>query len=451
MSIPTSLDTLTSGLASIARLSFGIEANPLSTSMTTTADKMDATSLGVRVRELYDIESSRECRMVRERITELDLVVDRVIPAASNSRALVDLTRNFSSVVGGGVIEAGTPCMLVSESAEGGGDLVEKKLVGSGDILTYFDQTFGSRSDLAPPVAAEEDGGGKLTEILNKAKEFVNDVGSYIPNILRYGKGQRVADCAILPDTPRPSKPLILYSYEGNQFCRLVREVLTEIDVTYELRSAGKGSPRRAELAEISGGSTQCPFLVDPNTGSQISESKDIIQYLYNNYAKWSPPSELLQSIESIYAPVGKPLFAFLAPLQAGNYKEDSQEYDLAIQSAKSSINTEIESNAVVIYTYELSPFSTEAKKLLDSLEISYKEISLGLEWIPGLIAEGGAEKRAALGLMTGQTSLPHVFVAGESIGGLFSGNSGLIPLLEKGALLDMVEKAESPVETTSV
>lgn len=73
----------------------------------------------------------------------------------------------------------------------------------------------------------------------------------------------------------------MLYSYEGNQFCRLVREVLSELDLPYELRSAGKGSTRRSELAEITGGSTQCPLLIDPNTDTKMAESKDIVKYLY--------------------------------------------------------------------------------------------------------------------------------------------------------------------------
>ena len=77
---------------------------------------------------------------------------------------------------------------------------------------------------------------------------------------------------------------------------------------------------------------------------------------------------------------------------------------------------------------------------LLKSSKISYKEISLGKEWIPGLITQ--PNKRMALLEMTGQSSLPHVFVGGTSIGGLFSGSPGLVPALEKGALMSMIEDA---------
>ena len=105
-------------------------------------------------------------------------------------------------------------------------------------------------------------------------------------------------------------------------------------------------------------------------------------------------------------------------------------------------IEAAIRASPVVVYTYGLSPFSSECKALLDSLSIAYTEMSLGQEWIPGLIRPGGAATRAALLKMTGQSSLPHIFVGGKSIGGLFSGTPGLLPALEAGTLKKMVEEA---------
>ena len=100
------------------------------------------------------------------------------------------------------------------------------------------------------------------------------------------------------PRTPAPAAPaaapaklLELYSYDGNQFCRLVREALCELDIPYVLRSAGKGSPRRAALEALAG-SSQCPYLVDPNTGAALGESADIVDYLRTTYgAAAAPPS----------------------------------------------------------------------------------------------------------------------------------------------------------------
>jgi hypothetical protein len=46
---------------------------------------------------------------------------------------------------------------------------------------------------------------------------------------------------------------------------------------------------------------------------------------------------------------------------------------------------------------------------------------------------------------MTGQSSLPHIFVGGKPIGGLFSGEPGLIPALREGKFLEWVQEAISP------
>ena len=94
----------------------------------------------------------------------------------------------------------------------------------------------------------------------------------------------------VLPPPPPP--PLALptrcptptLSDDGNQFCRLVREALTELDLPYTLVSVGKESPRRADLAALSGRST-APYLVDANTGVAMGESADICAYLYREYS----------------------------------------------------------------------------------------------------------------------------------------------------------------------
>jgi glutathione S-transferase len=139
----------------------------------------------------------------------------------------------------------------------------------------------------------------------------------------------------------------------GNQFCRLVREVFTELDLVYELKSAGKLSPRRNELADITGGSSQCPYLIDPNTGIKMAESKDIIQYLYKTYALFTPPDELLQSASRIMGFLA-PLFKVLAPLQAGSYKDNKFEYESELSESKAAIHDEIASSQVVICEFAL-------------------------------------------------------------------------------------------------
>ena len=45
---------------------------------------------------------------------------------------------------------------------------------------------------------------------------------------------------------------------------------------------------------------------------------------------------------------------------------------------------------------------------------------------------------------MTGQSSLPHIFIGGESIGGLSTGTPGLAALLESGELEAKLKKAKA-------
>ena len=436
-SIPNPLDTLTSGLASIFRLPRGV------TAMETPPTPDGQLDLLPRFVQLWDIENSPDCRAVRELLTELDVVVERVIPAASNSRVFVDSSYEYA------LPPAATIPRLEIEASNGD----EYVLSGKEEIVDYLKSLQEAQKQLAkerPPQNTDEedpyedDSPTELDLAKEKALEVWGVVGNIVATAMRIGRGSQVSPPARLDviDVPRPEQPLVLYSYEGNQFCRLVREVLTELDIVYELRSAGKESPRRSELAYITGGSTQCPYLLDPNTNVDMAESKDIIEYLYQNYARWTPPNELLEWASGSVMPLLKPLFQFLTPLQAGSKQEDTVAYQQEMQQARKTVEQTIQSNPVVVYTYEWSPFCTEATALLDRLDVSDKQVSLGKEWIPGLIDPEGAQIRAALLEMTGQSSLPHVFVGGKSIGGLFSGTPGMIPLLQQGKLETMAETA---------
>jgi len=326
-SVPNSLDTLTSGLASIARIKHGVSIDSKGISMNGPGAKFLP-----KIKKLYDIENSRECRVVRERITELDLVVENIIPACDNSRAMKASAGSIT-----------VPTLVVESKDE------EITLEGSETILAFLDNEFklkpiaAAEKDIANEAQDEEDVAGDL---LSKA----DDVLSFVPGILRAGRGSKVCGAASSSlAVPRPEKPLVLYSYEGNQFCRLVREVLTELDIVYELRSAGKGSPRREELASITGGSSQCPYLIDPNTGIKMPGSKDIIKYLYKTYADFIPPSELLKSVSDVVTPLLKPVYKAIAPLQAGSSRENEFEYKSELAEAKAKIFEEIASAPVVI------------------------------------------------------------------------------------------------------
>ena len=92
-----------------------------------------------------------------------------------------------------------------------------------------------------------------------------------------------------------------------------------------------------------------------------------------------------------------------------------------------------------VIYTYGLSPFSTEAVALLEAKGAKFEVKELGPEWF--LLGPQASVKRAELEAMTGQSSLPHVFIGGEHVGGLATG-PGIATLDENGELDGLLESA---------
>nr|XP_009623172.1 uncharacterized protein LOC104114425 [Nicotiana tomentosiformis] len=81
-----------------------------------------------------------------------------------------------------------------------------------------------------------------------------------------------------------PPKPLEIWAYEPSPFCKVVREVLVELELPHILHSCARGSPKRQVLYERVG-HFQVPYLEDPNTGVQMFESADIVDYLQATYA----------------------------------------------------------------------------------------------------------------------------------------------------------------------
>ncbi|CAN1277372.1 hypothetical protein LINPERPRIM_LOCUS16304 [Linum perenne] len=81
-----------------------------------------------------------------------------------------------------------------------------------------------------------------------------------------------------------PPQPLEIWAYEGSPFCKLVREVLVELELPHIYRSCARGSPKRQILYDKTG-TFQAPYLEDPNTGVQMYESAEIIEYLTATYA----------------------------------------------------------------------------------------------------------------------------------------------------------------------
>ncbi len=122
---------------------------------------------------------------------------------------------------------------------------------------------------------------------------------STLATIARGGRGIRVRP------SRAPAKPLELFSFEASPYSRLVREVLSELELPYVLRSTGKGHWKdlgppgvRDKLHKSAKDTTrnrktladrtrrvQLPYLIDPNSGKEMFESEAILQYLQETYA----------------------------------------------------------------------------------------------------------------------------------------------------------------------
>ena len=137
--------------------------------------------------------------------------------------------------------------------------------------------------------------------------------------------------------------------------------------------------------------------------------------------------------------PLLGPVFSLEADLQAiifnlGTYDADAVQAD---------ISKTIKSAPVVIYSYGLSPFSTEAIAVLESTGARFENVQLGLEWFA--LGPKASATRVQLRKMYGQGSLPHIFIGGEWVGGLATGaNGGLSGLVERGELMPMLKKARA-------
>jgi len=200
--------------------------------------------------KLYDIEGDPECRRVREALTMLDL--DAIILPCPRGGTRY---REEAFKLGG---KERFP-FLVDENTD-------KNLYGAKNILPYLFKMYGDR---------------KIPFVLRHP--FVGFT-SFLASLVRLFRGVRKARHikGIKIDDPTTIE---LYSYEAAPPCKLVREVLTELEIPYWLHNVGKRSLQRKKFVERSG-RMMVPYLADNNNDVNLFESRDIIAYLYDTYGQ---------------------------------------------------------------------------------------------------------------------------------------------------------------------
>ncbi len=212
------------------------------------ASGMSVGSPGARPAEplvLYEFENCPFCRKVREALSDLDLEAHVLPCPKKGTRFRPELVKRGGKAMFPYLVDPNT----------------DVEMYESDDIVAYLYEHYGKG---APPLGLRL---GPLTLL-----------GAQLASATRGTKGVRVE-----PSRP-PEAPLELWSFEASPFCRIVREKLCSLEIPYLLHNVAKGSPRREAFVKQSG-RMQVPWLRDPNTGTELFESADILAYLDRVYA----------------------------------------------------------------------------------------------------------------------------------------------------------------------
>jgi glutathione S-transferase len=227
------LDVATSYLATLARVPAGMLVG----------------ELGPRPEkplELYEFEACPYCRKVREALTMLDLQA-MIYPCPKKG------PRFRKQVVAKGG-KAQFPYLVDPNTGE--------EMYESDDIVAYLYDNYGN---------------GRVPIFLSLGR--LTTLSASFASAYRLGRGREYRPARA------PKKPLELYSFELSPYSRLAREALCELEIPYLLHNVGKKSPSRPDFEKRSG-KVMVPYLVDPNTDTEMFESADIVAYLERTYAK---------------------------------------------------------------------------------------------------------------------------------------------------------------------
>lgn len=165
--------------------------------------------------------------------------------------------------------------------------------------------------------------------------------------------GKRLNERSTTLPSDRAKEPIVMYEYEGSPYCKKVREALSVLDCDVLFKPCPQGSEAfRAESKRL--GATTYPFMVDPNTGTSMGESDDIIEYLFKTYGGETKIPLLLKR--------DSPLTNFTAYAAAV-----SRLKALRARPAK-----KIPEKPLELWTYEISPFSKLVREALTELCIPH-------------------------------------------------------------------------------
>lgn len=240
-------------------------------------------------------------------------------------------------------------------------------------------------------------------------------LGSVASSTLEAWRGTRV-----IHQAQQPPKYLQLYDMEGSPYCRFVREAFTALGLDVQILPCPKGGKRFRPEAKRLGGKRQFPLLIDPNTGTTLYESADIVNYLFATYGQGKTPGPYHRG------PV-RPAFSALATVARGLRGIQARPARTPAQELQ-------------LWSFESSPYSRLVRERLTELELPYVLHNLGKEqWAdmgpavmrvkPGPYVPKAGGKREALLARLGRVQVPY----------LEDPNTGT-QLFESRAIIDYLE-----------
>lgn len=228
-----------------------------------------------KVIQLYDMEGCPFCRRVREVFTLLNLDFE-VYPCPKDGTRFRPVATEIIKSIGGTVQ---FPLLLDQNTGV--------TLQESQDIIDYLFKEYGQtgRTPAKWQRLSKQPIIGTLASGVRSMRGLKADASNH----------KKAA----------PSAMLELWSFEASPYTRLVRERLCELEIPFVIHNVAKerwqdmgpavlrlkpgpyvpvaGGKREKELPKMQG-RLQVPYLVDANTGIQMFESKDIIEYLNRTY-----------------------------------------------------------------------------------------------------------------------------------------------------------------------
>lgn len=189
---------------------------------------------------LYDMESSPSCKRVREMLNLLDITYE-VRPCFEDT-----------------VTDYPVPFIVDPN--------VDSTIVGDDDIISHLLEKYGPNPDLFDRKA--------LWPIEFRSFALAT---AQIAAQLRGNPGRTQQQNA-RPDNVS-MKPIELWGYECSPFVRPVKEKLAELGLPHRIVSCSRGSKNRDTMVARTG-RFQVPFIVDENTGIEMFEGPEIVDYL---------------------------------------------------------------------------------------------------------------------------------------------------------------------------